>query len=195
MESEKIKKLKEQYTDKSLTNAQRQAALTEIHKERYKTDKRKPITLYNYHKVRFWGFFLCFMVYFFGIIRSVTGLEDNKIVTVFMLIFSIIAIAFISFWCVKAITRKIEIEDELARENLNKARVTISFILVFAMLIVQAVVIIIDDFMNLNFSITIESGNIDNIAMLILWGYFALESGLFLIHEGKTISDDEIEED
>jgi len=166
-----------------------------VHKERYKADKRKPITLYNYHKVRFWGFFLCFMMYLFEIIRSVTGLEDNKAVTVFMLIFSIIAIAFISFWCVKAITRKIEIEDELARENLNKARVTISFILVFAMLMVRAVVIIIDDFMNLNFSITIESGNISNIAMLILWGYFALESGLFLIHEGKTISDDDIEED
>ncbi len=195
MESEKIRKLKEQYTDKNLTKAQRQAVLTEVHKERYKADKRKPITLYNYHKIRFWGFFLCFMVHLFEIIRSVTGLKDNKIVTVFMLIFSIIAIAFISFWCVKAITRKIEIEDELARENLNKARVTISFILVFAMLMVQAVVIIIDDFMNLNFSITIESGNISNIAMLILWGYFALESGLFLIHEGKTISDDDIEED
>ncbi|MBE6861491.1 MAG: hypothetical protein E7497_01135 [Ruminococcus sp.] len=195
MESEKIRKLKEQYTDKKVTKAQRQAVLTEVHKERYKADKRKPITLYNYHKVRFWGFFLCFMMYLFEIIRSVTGLEDNKAVTVFMLIFSIIAIAFISFWCVKAITRKIEIEDELARENLNKARVTISFILVFAMLMVRAVVIIIDDFMNLNFSITIESGNISNIAMLILWGYFALESGLFLIHEGKTISDDDIEED
>ena len=32
-----------------------------------------------------------------------------------------------------------------------------------------------------------------DIIFLILWGYFALESGLFLIHEGNSTYDDEEE--
>lgn len=195
MESEKIKKLKEQYTDKSLTKAQRQAILEEIAKENYRMDKRKPMTLYNYRLLQFWGFFLSFITKVLNMISAGFGIEKNMILNIACVLFGVTGLIFLILWFAALLSRKIDREDELAKENLNQARSAISAIVMFGLVLSQGIIILIDDIMNLNLSFTIHAGNIGDIAMLILWGYFALESGIFLHYEGKTISDDEMEED
>ncbi len=194
MKSEKTKSLKEQFRDKSLTKQQRQELMQEIVRESYKNDKRKAISLHDQRFLQFMGFSMFLIEKLFDMITTAVGLEENFIVSTINVLLCIPALIFMILWLVKTTTCKIELEDEMARENMNKARQGISVIVMILLLAVMAVVLILDSFMGINISFTINAKNIGDIAMLILWGYFALESGLFLIHEGKTTSDDENEE-
>lgn len=195
MENEKINQLKEKLKDKSLTQAQRQAIMEEIANESYKTDTRKPMSLYKYRQLQFWGFFLCFIEEIFSMITTACGIDDNIIVSIITLVICVPAAIFLILWLFATLSRKIDREDELARENLNKARSGISAIVMIGLLLTLGIILVLDTFMSINITLTLNSGNISDIVFLILWGYFSLESGLFLIHEGRSYSDDEESEE
>lgn len=195
MANEKINQLKEKLKDKNLTKAQRQAIMEEIANESYKTDTRKPMTLYKYRQLQFWGFFLCFIEEIFSMITTACGVDDNVVVSIITLIICVPAAIFLILWFVATITRKIDREDEMAKENLNKARQGISVIVMFGLLLALSIILVLDMFMSINITLTLNSGNISSIVSLVLWGYFSLESGLFLIHEGRSYSDSEESEE
>lgn len=196
VENEKISQLSEKFKDKSLTKAQRQAIMEEIANESYKTDTRKPMSLYRYRQLHFWGFFLCFIEIVFDMITTACGIDDNIIVSIITLIICVPAAIFLVLWLFATFSRKIDREDEMAKENLNKARQGISVIVMFCLLLALSVVLILTMLsVNINITLTLNRSNINDIIFLILWGYFALESGLFLIHEGRCNFDDESEEE
>lgn len=182
----KIKDLKERLKDKSLSMAQRQVLMQEIAKESYKLDERKSISLHNHRLLQFWGFFLFCIETIFGMITSAIGIDDNIIVTIITLILCVAALIFIILWLCMSVSRKIELEDELAKENLNKARAGISASVMFLLLFIMAVTLAIDTFTGIDITISLDVYQINRVAMLMLWSYFALESGLFLWYEGRT---------
>lgn len=196
VENEKINQLKDKLRDKNLTRAQRQAIMEEIAEESYKTDTRKPMTLYKYRLLHFWGFFLSFIEIVFDMITTACGVDDNVIVSIITLIICVPAAIFLILWLVATFSRKIDREDEMAKENLNKARQGISVIVMLCLLLSLSVVIILSMLsVDINITLTLNRSNINDIIFLILWGYFSLESGLFLIHEGKSSYDDEESEE
>ncbi|MBE6856385.1 MAG: hypothetical protein E7500_03005 [Ruminococcus sp.] len=193
MANEKINQLKDKLRDKNLTRAQRQAIMEEIAEESHKTDTRKPMTLYKYRLLHFWGFFLSFVTKVFDMITTACGVDDNVIVSIITLMFSVPSAIFLILWLVATFSRKIDREDEMAKENLNKARQGISVIVMTTLLVLMSGVVIIGSFLDIDFTLTLHRNNLYDIIILILWGYFSLESGLFLMFEGKCSYDDEEE--
>ena len=61
------------------------------------------------------------------------------------------------------------------------------------LLVLMSGVVIIGSFLDIDFTLTLHRNNLYDIIILILWGYFSLESGLFLMFEGKCSYDDEEE--
>lgn len=191
--------LKQQYKDKSLSKIKRHKIHQEILKERYKLDERKSIKLYDYRLISFWANFLLFIAEVLRVIYNAIWMEKSTIVLSTILLARIILIfpliGFLILKIVIPIDRKVEIEDEMAIQNMNKAHKVISRVVLCVLAIIMIAMFFIDNYIGVNISLTLNASNIYSFAAIVLFGYFTLESGLFLWYEGKEILYDESEED
>lgn len=187
---ERVADLKAKCTDKTIPRSKRREYMREFVNESYKLDNRKTISLYKNRFLMFWGFFLLCLSTIFEMVKSAVGIEGNKVATIITLILALGAAVFCILWIVTLVERKIEPEDEMAIENLNKARAGISAVVMFSLLLFIGGATVVDIWTGMNVSFTLDVSELSQLATIILNGYFALESGLFLWYERQTAFDE-----
>lgn len=187
---ERVADLKAKCTDKTIPRSKRREFMSELVKESYKLDNRKSISLYRHRFLQFWGSFLLCLSTLYDLIKPVTGLEGTKVGLIITLALSLGAAVFLIIWIVTCVVRKIELEDEMATENLNKARAAISGIVAVCLLVVMMGMGCVSAWDTMNISVTLDAYNLSQLAIIVFYGYAALESGLFLWYERQTAFDE-----
>jgi Na+/H+ antiporter NhaD/arsenite permease-like protein len=151
-----------------------------------KTIVGKPVmSLYRYNKRKaiFWTIAIIQQT-FLNVIEHFK-LYKTWLLTTVMVIMLIVTIIAFFFYINSHLSYNIEKDDELSRDNMNKAHTAMSGIFLLAV----AVFFVISIFWNKSVTVTI-----DEISFAALSAYYILESVLFMIFEGKTSDDDKSEE-
>lgn len=187
---ERVAELEAKCRDKTIPRSKRREIMSELVKESYKLDNRKSISLHKHRFLQFWGSFLLCLSTMFDMIKSVIGLEGNIVGRIITIVLAIGAAVFLVIWIVACVVRKIEPEDEMATENLNKARAAISAIVMVCLLFVMMGMGLVSTWNNMNISFTLDVGDLVQLATIVFYGYAALESGLFLWYERQTAFDE-----
>ncbi len=155
------------------------------------TGGKKVMSLYahNKRKLVFWAILLVLQIY--------SGLMDHfhlheRTWSIVVLIVLMIPTA-ISLFCYlnSYIGYRIEKHDELSKDNMNKAHASMSGIF----LIVVALLLISNIFWNGSVTVTIGASTLTKIALPMLAAYYILESGLFMLFEGKISEEEDAEKE
>lgn len=149
---------------------------------------KKKITLGAYHKSRFRTWITILIAEIFITATEYAKVENKTWASIVLITFTVLAVIFAGKWLANVLCKDVDKEDELAKENMRKAHEAISLI----MITILVVVVLATMFWKGSFTITIDHSSLMDIWMLIYSMYLSLESGLFLLFEGK---DDEAEEE
>lgn len=157
---------------------------------------KKSMSLRKYHLLRFWSFFICFATMIFSNTAEFCGFYNNIWAEIAVIVMGLTGAVLTIMFMSAQFTRKIDKEDELAKSNLSMAREGVSITVMFLLLLAAFVSAIVNRFTDYNITFTLNNHIMCDIIFTVLWGYFSLESGFFLIIEGREYSDeDEIEEE
>lgn len=196
MENKKLSKYKEKFQDKNLNFSQRQKLMEEVYIESRKPDERKPLSLYKHKTFMFWGFFLSFVFKLSDLLLSHSNIEKYPVADFITMILTFICaiggVCFLVIYFVAYVEYKVDIEDELAKENLTKARNILMGITVGLLLIAYVAIENFNAFSDVK-TINIKILTISDIIFLGIMGYFSFESALFIYFEGKSNTDEEEE--
>ncbi|MBQ8825330.1 MAG: hypothetical protein IJZ64_08930 [Ruminococcus sp.] len=155
--------------------------------------ENKIISLYKYHKSRFIESIIMVLGFLFALkVKNIYIARESwlkipvSIILIFLIIYTTISI-------IKFFTTKAEKMDELANENMNKAHSQMGGIIRFIIFILLIVAIIKDLFLHdsININLTLSSDTLIYIYLIFFNSYFALESGLFILNEGREYEIDE----
>lgn len=146
-----------------------------------KTNTKKKISLYKYHKSKFLCWILVFITEVFMTATKFAGVEDKIWSVIITLILLFASAVFITIWLANALSKDIDKEDELAKANMTKAHEKISSFMLFIFVLVAFIAI----FWHGSFNVTIDHYFVWSSWMIFYSLYLFLESGFFLHYDGK----------
>ena len=150
--------------------------------------EKKKITLREYHKKRmFTGIGILITEIFENTVEHYK-LDDTKWATVIFVVLAAVTALLAIVW-LYASCQKVDKEDEMAKENMLKAHQNITTVF----LIILAVAIFISMFWDGSITIKINSDRLYQVWFIFWFTYMTLESGFFLLQEGKLSTDEEDE--
>lgn len=148
---------------------------------------KKLLTLHDLHMARFSSMVALFVAEIFEIITDYANFGKATVFKVLDYAALIAALILAVRWAyVVILKRPVEVEDELAKENMVKAHEKIG--LVFW--IILGVVLISTIFWNGSITIKLNSDLVNNIWFIIFSAYFAMESGFFIYYDRTAAGDD-----
>ncbi len=156
-----------------------------------KQKTKKARTLYQEHRAQFFAYFSLMLSNGSILVMDFMGIRGQTIPLLIGAVLCIFTIAAIFWWLAPKVCFHPIKEDELAKENLNKAVEYACAVLVMLGLVGVSVLTV------LNFSIMVEldAANIGNAFFMLIGIFFAMRSGFFLLIERKYGISDEDEEE
>ncbi len=152
---------------------------------------KKARTLYQEHLAQFFAYFSLMLSNGSNLVMDFMGIRGQTIPLLISILLCVFTIAAISWWLSPKFGSQPIQEDEMAKENLNKAVRYTCAVLVILGLIGVSVLSVLD------FSITVklDASNIGSAFFMLFGMFFAMRSGFFLLIERKySISDEDEEE-
>ena len=157
--------------------------------------KKEVISLYQYHLCQFKGYIAMFISSVFDAMISVFGVQDVLCFKIADKAITLIALMFLAMSAFKDLKCKPEADDELSRLNMSKAREKLSLIFVSFMVLVFVACAFINLFIDIDFMLHITIGFIADFFFILIFAYLSLQSGLFILFEGKEYYCDESEDE
>jgi hypothetical protein len=153
------------------------------------TEEKPVMSLYNYHKRRLTFWAVIFVEQIYNNMIDFLHLYENNWSTVVLTVMLIPLVISLFRYIYPFVGYRLENDDELSKDNMNKAHASMSgiFILFIALLY------FVTSFWDGSVTVTITSRTVTAVAFPMLCAYYILESGLFMLYEGKT--PDEAEEE
>lgn len=150
---------------------------------------KKVMSLYkhNKRKLTFWS--IIFVQQIYSNLVDYFYLHEKIWSTAVMILLMIPMVISLFCYLNSYISYKIEKDDELSKDNMNKAHASMSGIF----LIIVALLFISNIFWKGSITVTISSSTLVKIALPMLSAYYILESSLFMLFEGKISDEDELE--